>query len=174
MGRLVLHSCGAAGRRRKSASREISFWLRLRRLCVLRVFVVKFWPSEVPGTLKPNEPAAAGDADRLSSAKNVQLSKDTTKVRFHGGFTDVKTDTDLFVTFSPSQELEYIQLSAGKSFAAQAGRYLFYERRRDAGLTSIYPAYAVQQFFASSVLQEIGFGPCFNRPQNLSVRFVRG
>jgi hypothetical protein len=123
---------------------------------------------------KPNEPAAIGDADRLSSAKNVQLSKDTTKVRFHGGFTDVKTDTDLFVTFSPSQELEYIQLSAGKSFAAQAGRYLFYERRRDAGLTSIYPAYAVQQFFASSVLQEIGFGPCFNRPQNLSVRFVRG
>jgi hypothetical protein len=125
-------------------------------------------------TLKPDEPAATGNADRLRSAKNVQLFEYTAKMRFHGGFTDVKTDTDLFVTFSSSQELEYIQLSAGKSFGAQAGSYLVYKRRREAGLTSIYPAYAVQQFFASSVLQEIGFGPCFNRPQNLSVRFIRG
>jgi len=65
-------------------------------------------------------------------------------MRFHGGFTDVKTDTDLFVTFSSSQELEYIQLSARESFAAQAGGYLFYERRREAGLASIYSADAVQ------------------------------
>src|ERR1700733_12161402 len=125
-------------------------------------------------TLKPNEPAATGNADRLRSAKNVQLSKDTAKMRLHGGFTDVKTNTDLFITFSPSQELKYIQFSACQRFAAQAGRYLFYERRWEAGLASMYPADAVQQFFASSVLQEIGFGPCFDRSQNLSVRVVGG